>query len=126
MRSLEEIENDYLDLLGKYSELVEAHSKHLVKSECLSQDYLKEVLDYDEKSGILLWKKKVARRVKIGDRAGCNAGKYRMITVKDKRYREHTVIWVYMTGRMPKGGVDHINGNGLDNSWGNHAIDLVA
>jgi hypothetical protein len=31
----------------------------------------------------------------------------------------HRVIWFYMTGEWPKGEIDHINGNTIDNRWEN-------
>lgn len=31
----------------------------------------------------------------------------------------HQVIWLYMTGELPKGRIDHINGNRADNRWEN-------
>lgn len=34
-------------------------------------------------------------------------------------YDSHRLAFLYMTGKFPNGVVDHIDGNGLNNSWSN-------
>jgi hypothetical protein len=81
------------------------------------------VLAYDPETGLLIWK--VNRGpAKVGDIAGCeftdNAGKkYRVLKLRQKMQYAHRIAYVLMTGNWPKGQVDHIDGNGLNNKWDN-------
>lgn len=34
-------------------------------------------------------------------------------------YKAHRLIWLLQTGSWPKGYIDHIDGNGLNNAWSN-------
>ncbi len=77
----------------------------------ITQSELKELLDYDPETGVFIWKKKVANRVKIGDIAGCldiSTG-YIVFMIKGKRYRAHRLAWFYIYGEWPKDQIDHIN-----------------
>jgi hypothetical protein len=51
--------------------------------------------------------------------AGCidkNSG-YRKISFKNKRYMEHSIIWIYFNGKIPEGYlIDHINCIRSDNN----------
>ena len=47
-----------------------------------------------------------------------NSG-YRTIQINGKRYLEHRLVWLYMTGSFPSGAIDHVNRNKLDNRWCN-------
>lgn len=105
----------------------------------LTQEYLKEILDYDPETGIVTKKARPAHHFSItqeaaehtcnkwnsryaGERAGCltitGAGKsYLRISVDYNSYMLHCLIWIYMTGKERKGDIDHIDGNGLNNRW---------
>lgn len=41
------------------------------------------------------------------------------ISVLNKQYKAHRLAWIYMTGDQPPKQIDHIDGNGLNNAWGN-------
>ena len=79
----------------------------------ITQDYLKSIFTYED--GQLVWVKKLAARVKIGQPAGTSdkAG-YIQIGLKGKIYRAHHLIWVYHCGKWPE-QLDHINGIRWDN-----------
>lgn len=93
--------------------------------------YLKECVSYDRQTGILTWKVRPASHFKSAGRyltfkarfAGKQAGwvnnnkgnKYRMIQIDDKSFCQHTLIWLYIHGEMPKFQIDHISGDSLDN-----------
>lgn len=80
---------------------------------------LKTFFDYDEVSGHLTWKIDKGR-TKAGTRAGAVVGKgYRVVSINNKRYMEHHLIWLWMTGKWPDKKIDHKNRNPGDNTWEN-------
>ena len=87
----------------------------------LSARELRERFSYNEKTGVLSYKKQVGRFVP-GDKSGCidRIGNYSTVKVfiNGKSYLAHRVIWKLMTGKNPI-EIDHINGNPIDNRWSN-------
>ena len=103
----------------------------------ITQDYLKECLRYDPRTGDFTWLKRPARHFKSvagqsranGGNAGKSAGdihkedsgkEYRRIRISHKGgssglYRAHRLAWLYMFGCFPQNQIDHINGDSLDN-----------
>lgn len=80
----------------------------------VTQELLKELFIY--KDGEFYWKKPLAARVKIGDRAGTSDKfGYRQIGISGKIYREHRLVWLYHCGKWPEKNLDHINGIKWDN-----------
>jgi hypothetical protein len=88
-----------------------------MSEEILTQDYLKQVLDYNSETGLFFWKKiKVKNQVKIGSIAGWDDGRgYLKIEINRKSYRAHRLAWFYVYGVWPKEQIDHINGIKSDN-----------
>lgn len=85
----------------------------------ITQEELKEYLDYNPDTGIFVWKKKTHIRapIVIGEVAGHleNDG-YKRITLFGKRYFAHRLAWIYMKESIPdKMQIDHINRNRDDN-----------
>lgn len=85
----------------------------------ITQKYLKEIFNYDAETGILTWKVRLSSAAGIGENAGyewvSSAGKtYILIGLKNKLYRAHRLIWMYVHGKWPN-EIDHINGCGTDN-----------
>lgn len=98
----------------------------------ISQEYLKSVLSYNRESGIFLWLPR-AQKYKIDKifnslYAGKPAGSilsscrsktsYMAIKIDGKSYKAHRLAFIYMNGAAPE-QVDHIDNNGLNNSWEN-------
>lgn len=80
----------------------------------ITQEQLKELLDYDPDTGIFTWK---VDRIAIG--AGRKAGwlsprGYIYITINSRRYLAHRLVWLYAHGFLPS-ELDHINRDASDN-----------
>lgn len=87
----------------------------------LTAEYLREIVSYNPETGILCWAKKSrtgpAQPGKIigsPDKDG-----YLQMMVYCRTYRVHRLIWLWMTGELPKRQIDHINGIKDDNRWYN-------
>lgn len=90
----------------------------------LTQTQLKKFLSYDPQTGIFI--RIAAPRPQVAWYVGSAAGYitdngYCVINIDHKRnrYRAHRLAWLYMTGEWPRGDIDHINGDRLDNRWSN-------
>jgi hypothetical protein len=94
-------------------------SRDEIKSEKLTPERLRELLHYEPVSGWFTWRVDNSG-AKPGERAGSIHGfGYRTIGVDYKKYLEHRLAVVYMTGQWPVGEVDHKNGIKSDNRWEN-------
>jgi hypothetical protein len=83
----------------------------------LTQQVLKELLDYSPETGQFAWKVKPANWIPIGSPAGSRNNGYIEIRVRRRLYYAHRLAFLYMTGELPKDSVDHINGKRDDNRW---------
>ena len=80
-----------------------------------------ELFRYEPSSGKLFWKKRTARRVKVGGEAGtlCRNSGYRMVFINRKGYLVHRIAILLATGECdPSKEVDHI-----DHDRGNNRLD---
>lgn len=97
-----------------------------------------KLLSYDECSGRLVWKPRPLKMFSsardantwntryagvdagtiVGHKSG-NYTKYKNVVIRPSRYKAHRIIWLMQTGNWPKGHIDHIDGNGLNNCWSN-------
>jgi len=89
----------------------------------LTQESLKELLHYNPMTGIFTWIKP-RQGVSVGSYAGkeiYNRSKNRYVRIRllGKQYMAHRLAFLYITGEWPRKVVDHINGVGRDNRWGN-------
>ena len=80
----------------------------------VTQDLLKEYLEYRE-DGHLYWIKKKSRNTVLNSRFGCLKDGYVMGGFNHKMLREHRLVWLYHYGVWPKDQLDHINGIRDDN-----------
>lgn len=82
----------------------------------ITQEELKKLLHYDEKTGIFTWAHKRASWLNIGDVAGhLNITGYITIRANYKSYLAHRLAWLYVYGKFPEKFIDHINNNRSDN-----------
>lgn len=86
----------------------------------VTAERLREVLHYDQDTGVFTWlKPPTSRRQLTGQAAGCWSGKYRVIGVDGTLYRAHRLAWLHVTGKWPAHGLDHRDGDGGNNKWSN-------
>ena len=90
----------------------------------LTQQRLKELLEYDPETGVFVWKKKSGRRgaalAPIGSVAGSDDGNgYIRIGIDYKDYRGHRLAWLYVHGEYPTKQIDHVDGNRANNAISN-------
>jgi hypothetical protein len=86
----------------------------------LTQRRLKELFHYAPEIGVF------TRLTDAGGKsAGSSAGgqnktnKYRHLRIDGRRYPEHQLAWLYMTGEMPPAGIDHRDGERTNNCFTN-------
>jgi hypothetical protein len=94
--------------------------------EHITAERLREVLDYNPKTGLFTWRHVPDKSVQWNGRhAGRPAGHpcktlgYVLLKVEGRLCRAHRLAWLYMTGKWPTGEIDHVNGDGLDNVFAN-------
>lgn len=83
----------------------------------LSAERLRELLHYDETSGIFTWKRHKYKSF-IGRISGNNHEGYVRITIDGSTYYAHRLAWLYVHGSWPSATIDHWD---LDKS--NNAIN---
>ena len=85
----------------------------------ITQERLKEMLDYDPETGVFTWIAKPCSRICIGAIAGCNSHGYMVIGLDGVLHMAHRLAWLYMRGGFTKDQIDHINHIRNDNRWVN-------
>jgi hypothetical protein len=87
----------------------------------ISQKKVKDLFFYSKELGRLFWKKSPCNAVRAGAEAGtlCKASGYRFIFIAGKRYSSHRIMWLFLKGKFPKGQIDHIDGNKINNKISN-------
>ena len=79
-----------------------------------TQAQIKDMLRYE--NGKLYWRKKVSRKINVGDEAGTRrkTDGYSQIMINRQVYRTHRLVYLYHFGYTPE-TLDHINQNPSDN-----------
>ena len=105
----------------------------------LTAQLIRSLLDYAPETGMLTWKPRPPEMFPSGDRwhtseqmahiwnaknagkeaCACVDGGYKQGGLFYNKLKAHRAAWAIMTGEMPKGQIDHINGDGTDNRWTN-------
>jgi len=77
--------------------------------ELLTQERLKELLEYNPDTGIFIWRKTRggAHKGRVTGRHKCNG--YLEIKIDYRLYRAHRLAWLYIYGKFPNNLIDHIN-----------------
>lgn len=91
----------------------------------MTHDEVRAALDYDPDTGVFRWRVRPDRDRSWNLRfSGEVAGNtmthgYRCMNIQGKIHLAHRLAWLWMTGEMPTGHIDHINGDRADNRWSN-------
>ncbi len=90
------------------------------RPEHITHARLREVLDYDPETGLMRWRVRPAKRVRPGDKAGCQNSMGRLLVWIDKRvYQVHQLAVLYVTGHWPAERVWHKDRDYTNNRWVN-------
>lgn len=82
----------------------------------VSAERLRELLDYDQGTGVFRWLIARGRGVKAGDVAGeVRRDGYVRISIEGRRYQAHRLAWLWVHGRWPDDQLDHVNTKRSDN-----------
>ncbi len=85
----------------------------------LTQEHLKEILNYDPISGKFVWYKWRLTSKGSMKLAGCVENGYLRIKIDGKKYLAHRLAWLYMTGKFPVYEIDHIDRSKMNNQFSN-------
>ena len=86
--------------------------------EHLTAESVRDLVSYDPETGLftsLVGGGRFHRNRVTGAKTKCG---YVRVYVAGRYFKAHRLAWFYMTGQWPS-AIDHINGNGCDNRWGN-------
>lgn len=87
----------------------------------LTHERANELLSYDPETGVITRKVSLVYSTPVGSIAG-SVNKYKgyvAVFVDGTRYQAHRVAWLMMSGRWPRGHIDHVDGNRANNRWSN-------
>lgn len=87
--------------------------EHLMAEQILSQERLKQVLDYDLNTGFFKRKKLYGPKVDIAGHVATSG--HRQIMIDGTLYMAHRLAWLWQYGELPALLVDHKNKNPDDN-----------
>ena len=91
------------------------------KDSDLTAEKVRSVLRYEPETGLLTWRKQVAKNIKSGATINPmrNHGNYVQIQIDKKLYYMHQLAWMHFYGASPVGSIDHIDGDKTNNRISN-------
>lgn len=82
----------------------------------ISVEFFKAFLDYDQETGIFVWKKS-RQRIRVGQIAGYKHPRgYIEIQLNGAKYAAHDLAWLFVYGVWPEILIDHKDCNPSNNS----------
>ena len=93
--------------------------EHEMANSILTAGRVRELLDYNQETGVFTWKTTRGGFAKAGTVAGTkDSHGHIQIKVDRKLYLAHRLVFIHVTGTAPS-EVDHINRDRSDNRWAN-------
>lgn len=86
-------------------------------AQILTQKELKQILHYDPDTGVFVWLFRRGCKPKGSVAGHTQNNGYVMTRINQRPFLLHRLAFLYMTGSMPNGQVDHINHITDDNRW---------
>lgn len=88
--------------------------------ESITQDEVRRLFSYNPTTGLVTRRTFTRGGYKVGSVVGfTSTNAYLRVKINCKIYMLHTVIWLWMTGKLPMYQIDHINRIHTDNRWKN-------
>ena len=91
----------------------------LQERQMLTQDRLKELLNYDPLTGIFSWRVNGGRKRKDQIAGSKDVHGYWQIGLDNRLHKAHRLAWLYVYGWLPAEPLDHIDFNGCNNAIAN-------
>jgi hypothetical protein len=86
----------------------------------ISAQLVRSLFEYNAETGALTWKVSRGNRIKIGDAVrNIDSKGYLRVTIGQRQYRAHRIVWLYVNGKFPAGHLDHVNCDRTDNRLAN-------
>ena len=92
----------------------------------LTQERLKELLNYNPDTGVFTWKVTGYNRVAGGKAGAITTRGYVRIPVNRRMYQASHLAYFYLTGKLPIAVIDHIDRDTSNNSWNNLRAASIA
>ncbi len=93
----------------------------------MTQQIVRDILDYDADTGVFRWRKTRSSNATKGSIAGTiSTNGYRQINISGTRYLAHRLAWLYMFGYEPPHTIDHINRVRDDNRISNLRLATIS
>jgi hypothetical protein len=115
MKGVSMVRSEKLDMSGLY------RVPRVAKVENLTCEVLQEYLRYDPETGVftLLKTNSPVYKNRLPYQIPHKKGEYQKVMILNRRWQTHKLAVLLVTGKMPEGLVDHINGDVNDNRWCN-------
>ena len=80
-----------------------------MKTNVLTQKRLKEVVQYDRRSGLFYWRVSVGKASRGSVAGHTDTMGYTKISIDGVKYFAHRLAWLYVHGAWPTQNIDHID-----------------
>ncbi len=85
----------------------------------LTAEFVRSILNYDPKTGVMTWAQTLSNRAPKGSVVKYKTSGYPAVRILGKLYRVHRLAWLIMTGEWPEFEVDHRDTDRANNIWKN-------
>ena len=85
----------------------------------ITASLVREILNYNEESGVFTWIARVSKRIPEGSVAGSVKEGRVIIKINCIPIRAHRLAWLYVTGAWPEFEIDHKDTDALNNRFSN-------